>query len=160
MSKSNLEQNTFSDELIAFLFSCRSNSIRKKILWERLKDRRDISRSIYDQSIYRLKNKGLISVEKDLYKLSKKGLGHHQNPYKIIKEKPQKKHKIIIIFDIPESKRKTRDWLRRQIRDWDFKMIQKSVWVGYGSLPKEFNDRLKILKIKECIKIFNVQSKL
>jgi len=154
-----LDKNTFSDELIAFLFSCHSNSIRKKILWERLKKRQNLSRSIYTQNIYRLKKRGIIDSGKDRYKLSQKGLAYYNNPYKIIKGKLNKKQKIILIFDIPEIQKRSREWIRRQIKSWDFKMIQKSVWIGYGPLPKEFKDRLKDLKIKECIKTYKVQLK-
>ncbi len=154
-----LDKNTFSDELIAFLFSCHSNSIRKKILWERLRNRQNLSRSIYTQNIYRLKKRGIIKNEKDSYILSKKGIIYHSNPYKIIKNKPTKKQKILLIFDIPEVQKKSREWVRRQIKLWDFKMIQKSVWAGNGPLPKEFFDRLKILKIEKCVKTFKVQSK-
>ena len=56
---------------------------------------------------------------------------------------PNKAEKILISFDIPETKKKIRDWLRNQIKYWDFEMIHKSLWLGYGPLPKEFNDRLK-----------------
>ena len=154
-----LNETTFTDELIAFLLSCRSNSIRKSILWERVSKRRNISKSVYNQNLYRLKERGLIVADEDLYKLSKKGVTYYRNPYKLIKEKLVKKNKIIIIFDIPENKKRVREWIRKQIKFWDFKMIQKSVWIGYGPLPKEFSRTLKVLKCEDGVKIFNVQSK-
>jgi DNA-binding transcriptional regulator PaaX len=101
----------------------------------------------------------LYILNNDTYKLSKKGLIYYQNPYKSIREKLEKKNKIIIIFDIPENKKRVRDWIRRQIKFWDFEMIQKSVWMGYGPLPKEFSRRLKILKCENGVKIFNVYPK-
>ena len=63
----------------------------------------------------------------------------------------------MIIFDIPENQRKVRTWIRNQIKDWDFEMIQKSVWIGYGPLPKEFTERLKNLGVNDGVKIFNLQ---
>ena len=77
--------------------------------------------------------------------------------YKFINIKLEKTNKIIIIFDIPEKERKVRAWLRGQIKLWEFTMIQKSVWLGFGPLPKEFYDRVDFLGIKECIKIFKVE---
>jgi len=63
------------------------------------------------------------------------------------------------MFDIPEKERGARDWLRNQIKLWDFKMIQKSVWLGTGPVPKEFMERIKFLGLEKNIKIFNIQNK-
>lgn len=70
---------------------------------------------------------------------------------------PEKTEKVLISFDVPEKKKKTRDWLRNQIKYWDFKMIQKSLWLGYGPLPKEFTDRLRQLGIYENVQIFRIK---
>ena len=70
---------------------------------------------------------------------------------------PSKTEKVLISFDIPEIKKKTRDWLRNQIKYWDFEMIHKSLWLGHGPLPKEFNDRLKYLGIYENVRIFKIR---
>lgn len=153
------QKNTFSDELIAFIFSCRSTSIRRSILWERYKKRRDISYSVYTQNIYRLRKRGLITERNGLYKLSDKGISYRKNPYSLINEKFKSENKILMIFDIPENKKRTREWVRRQIKNWNFKMIQKSVWVGKGPLPEEFKKRLKILGVEEGVKIFKIKSK-
>ena len=68
-------------------------------------------------------------------------------------------NKVLIIFDIPETKRKGRGWIRNQIKEWDFKMVQKSVWIGYGPLPKEFTERLKSLKVSEGVRVYNLRKK-
>jgi len=64
----------------------------------------------------------------------------------------------MVLFDIPERKRKIRNWLRLQLKLWDFEMLQQSVWLGKGPLPKEFNMRLRFLDISECVKTFKIQS--
>lgn len=153
-------KNTISEELIAIIFSSRSTSIRKKILWEFIQKRKGISKQVYNQNIYRLNKKGFIYSKGEDYILSEKGVFYYKNPYKYIREKINKKNKIILIFDIPENKRKVRWWIRNQIKFWDFKMIQKSVWVGYGPLPSEFMNRLKLLEVDKCVKIFNTVSKI
>lgn len=155
-----LNETTFTDELIAFLLSCRSNTIRKSILWERVSKRRKVSRLVYNQNLYRLRERGFLEQEGEIYRLSDKGRNYYINPYKKIREKPSKNKKIIIIFDIPEKNKRAREWIRGQIKLWDFEMIQKSVWVGYGPFPEEFKKRLKFLKIDDGVKVFNVQSKL
>lgn len=152
-------ETTFADELIAFLLSCRSNSIRKKILWERVQKRRKISQSVYYQSIYRLKRRGILEDKNNIFSLSQKGKISFQDPYRKVKDEPSKSNKILIIFDIPETKRKVRTWIRNQIKEWDFEMVQKSVWIGYGPLPKEFTERLKFLKVNEGVKVYNLRKK-
>ncbi len=68
----------------------------------------------------------------------------------------RKDHKMLLSFDIPEAKKKTRDWLRNQIRYWNFEMIHKSLWLGHGPLPKEFDERLKQLGIDKNVRIFKI----
>src|SRR3989344_5254871 len=51
---------------------------------------------------------------------------------------------LIVMYDIPHEKKKERDWFRRQLVNFDYIMIQKSVWVGPSPLPKEFMDYVKI----------------
>lgn len=46
-----------------------------------------------------------------------------------------------IIFDVPEAKRKDRNFLRRELHQMGFKELQKSVWVS----PYDFEKELKIL---------------
>jgi DNA-binding transcriptional regulator PaaX len=62
----------------------------------------------------------------------------------------------IIMFDIPSSRRSERDWLRYQLKGFNYSLIQKGVWVGPSPLPKEFIryaesigflNRLKVLKL-------------
>ena len=36
-------------------------------------------------------------------------------------------------------------------------MIQKSVWLGDGPLPKEFTERLRLLGVEKDVKVFTVQ---
>lgn len=67
---------------------------------------------------------------------------------KIISEKPWDKKWRIIIFDVPESRRGKRDFLRRQLGLLGFQKLHKSVWVSPHPIPKEFVRLLWELKIK------------
>lgn len=49
----------------------------------------------------------------------------------------EKKFKIIA-FDIPETEKRKRAWLRGALKFLDFKMLQKSVWIGKNKLPEDF----------------------
>ena len=65
----------------------------------------------------------------------------------------------IIIFDIPEEERQKRDWLRSVLKNLNFSMLQKSVWVGKGKLPKEFIDDLSKYKIISYVDIFTISKR-
>jgi DNA-binding transcriptional regulator PaaX len=66
--------------------------------------------------------------------------------------------RLIIIFDIPEKKRKYRDWLRVGLVSFGFEQIQKSVWFG-PFLPKEFIQYLDEIGILKYIRFFKAAEK-
>ncbi|HCY18060.1 MAG: hypothetical protein UR62_C0017G0023 [Candidatus Nomurabacteria bacterium GW2011_GWF2_35_12] len=63
---------------------------------------------------------------------------------------------LLLIYDIPEGKKKERDWFRRQLKNFDFIMIQRSVWVGPSPLPEEFIDYLKRIGLQKEFKTFKL----
>ncbi len=152
------DEASFGDFIISHLLSCRSVRIQKKILYELVQKKRMLNKQVFNNNLYRLKNKGILDFD------SKKDIIINKNNLKLhtlftkIKEKPAGDTKVMVLFDIPERKRKTRNWLRLQLKLWDFEMLQQSVWLGKGPLPKEFTTRLNLLGIEKCVKIFKIQS--
>ena len=63
---------------------------------------------------------------------------------------------LLLIFDIPEARKAEREWFRLHLRGFDYKMVQRSVWVGPSPLPKEFLDYLKFIKLSHCVKTFKL----
>lgn len=63
---------------------------------------------------------------------------------------------LLLIYDIPESNKKGRDWFRRQLINFGFIMIQRSVWVGPSPLPRDFNDYIKAIKLDKNFKTFKL----
>ena len=66
------------------------------------------------------------------------------------------KKKLLVLFDIPENRKGEREWFRHQLREFGYKMVQRSVWLGPGPLPKEFIEYCKSIGLKDCVKIFTV----
>ncbi|OGF64281.1 hypothetical protein A2661_00880 [Candidatus Giovannonibacteria bacterium RIFCSPHIGHO2_01_FULL_45_24] len=64
----------------------------------------------------------------------------------------------LVIFDVPERERKKRLWLRLELLACGYKILQKSVWVGYCPLPQEFFEALEYLDLRRHIHIFSVNS--
>ena len=62
----------------------------------------------------------------------------------------------IIIFDIPEDKKRHREWLREVLKNLNFTMLQKSVWSGKNKVPQSFLSDLKKLQLLECVEIFAI----
>jgi len=63
---------------------------------------------------------------------------------------------LIVIYDIPEEKKKERDWFRRSLKKFNFIMIQRSVWVGPSPLPNDFLDYVKSIGLKDKFKTFKL----
>lgn len=63
---------------------------------------------------------------------------------------------LIVMYDIPEQKKKERDWFRRQLKNFDYTMIQRSVWVGPSPLPQDFLDYVTMIGLRKQFKTFKL----
>ena len=70
----------------------------------------------------------------------------------------EKVKRLIIIFDIPEKKKRYREWLRTELVGFGFTLIQKSVWLG-PALPKEFVEYLNEVKLLKHVRFFRATEK-
>ena len=73
--------------------------------------------------------------------------------FKFEKDAPKN---LIVMFDVPETKKAEREWLRWHLKKFNYVMIQKSVWVGPSPLPEEFLAYIKKIGIKESLKTFKL----
>lgn len=69
------------------------------------------------------------------------------------KESPKN---LILMYDVVEEKKKERDWFRRQLINFGYTMIQRSVWVGPSPLPKEFLGYVKGIGLQSHLKTFKL----
>jgi DNA-binding transcriptional regulator PaaX len=154
MKKSYIDKATYTEKIISHLLSCRSMSVRYAVLKELINEREKNEINKFKQSLYRLKTKGFIKISDD-----KILLNHHkymqENMTSLFFQKEERVEGVMVMFDIPEEKKKIRDWLRRHLQIWGFVMIQKSVWFGKGKITEDFKNHLKLLDIKDNVKIFN-----
>ncbi len=116
--------------------------------------------------IYNLKRSGLISDKiSNKYNcgwdLSRAGISKIE---KVVSDERKKmKYRTtdsdefkIIMFDVPESKRFYRHWLRSVLKNIGFKMLQKSVWMGKKAIPQIFINDLVDREILDHIEILAV----
>lgn len=62
----------------------------------------------------------------------------------------------LIIFDIPESLKHCRNWIRYQLVALGFSMLQKSVWIGAYQIPSDLIHDLRESNLLQYIHIFKV----
>lgn len=152
---------TIGDLLIATLLSNRNIKTFRSILRKREFER--FKKESISVSLSRLNKKGYLKKNENGWSLTKKGIARSKKIYLVsfipspFKEKSPAN--IIISFDIPGPQRSTRDWLRNQIKIFNYKMLQQSLWIGPGPLPTVFLKRLEELEIRKNIKIFPIKKK-
>lgn len=66
--------------------------------------------------------------------------------------------KRLVCFDIPESDRAKRRWLRGELAACGYRPLQKSVWLGETPLPHDFLLALDTLNLRGRIHILRVES--
>ncbi len=149
--------NTLSDHIIAFLLSAKSTKVYYRILRERAYKR--ANPNSFRTCMRRLEKAGYIKRERETISLTNKKYVQTVTRNIQILPSPSKdklSSKLLICFDIPEYKRYARKWLRKQLKEFGYRMIQKSVWTGPGPLPKEFGEIVKALNIKDSIRVFKL----
>jgi|SRR3989344_1693831 len=112
-------------------------------------------------SLVYMRKKGLLEYDNAEISITHKGREYikrkfdslKQFNYKFKKDAPKN---LIVMFDIPETKKAEREWLRWHLKKFSYSMIQKSVWVGPSPLPKEFLDYVERIGIKAGFKTFKL----
>ncbi len=111
----------------------------------------------------RMKKRGYLQKVGTEWAVTKKGSEYYRNNLKhTYLENPFKKpvqSSHLVAFDIPEVDRPYRDWIRNQLKIFGYTMLQQSLWIGPGPLPKEFKERLKNLKVEKFVKVFSLAKK-
>lgn len=110
-----------------------------------------------------LKKRGLVTNKNGLWQITLAGRKKKEqissSPVRHIhySKIPESDRKMIIAFDIPEANKAERHWLRIVLINLGFVMLQRSVWFGPAPLPDEFIKDIRVKKIHECLKFFEVK---
>jgi DNA-binding transcriptional regulator PaaX len=108
------------------------------------------------QAIKRLRERGLIQQDtidskKVIFRLTELGqdaLGLNEFDNKKWDGKWR-----IVIWDIPEQKRIIRNTFRRNLKKWDFRPLQKSVWVSKRDIYDKLKSYIKELGIEKWVTV-------
>lgn len=87
---------------------------------------------------------GFIKIENKKLKLTNKGIFELSKYKDVLVKKPKKwdKNWRVVIFDIPDKKKKSRDLIRLHLKQIGFLQMQKSVWV----YPFPCDEIIKLIK--------------
>lgn len=126
----------------------------EKVDYQKLKDQ------TLRSTLSRLKKRGLIENKTGIWDITNNGKKFLKN--KLISKIPHfghlksknKKKEMVIVFDIPEIRRRQRNWLRMELAALGFVLLQKSVWFGPAPLPKEFIEYLNEANLLPYLKFF------
>lgn len=120
------------------------------------------SRGAVSVTLHRMKNQKLVSVsgpkKKALWSITRKGKNHFESRKKEIKLLPEDGKTRLAIFDIPEGRRKERDWLRGELLACDYTPLQKSVFMGIRPLPRELLEDLESRGLLSCVHIVGLEN--
>lgn len=107
----------------------------------------------------RLKRQGLVTKSgrhgRSIWQLAPKGKEKLTLPVSL-EPLPTDGIARLVMFDIPESERRKRDWLRSELVACNFQRLQKSVWIGYNPLPEKFIKSLDEFKLKHKVHIVSI----
>ncbi|MEK7078351.1 MAG: CRISPR-associated endonuclease Cas2 [Patescibacteria group bacterium] len=121
----------------------------------------NFSRLNFSAVLSRLNKQGLVSKSggrrRSVWLLTLKG----QEKLKSFITEPVKPDGIprLVIYDIPESDRWKRNKVRHKLVAYSYQQLQKSVWIGYCPLPKEFLQLWNDWKLNGKIHILSIDKK-
>ena len=114
-------------------------------------------------ALQRLQKQGLVIHENGKWIFTKAGKNFAESAFKYKKFRnknllPKKDGvKRIMIFDVPETEKEKRDWLRGELVHHDYEPLQKSVWIGNRPLLPEFIKTIDFLGMSSYIHIFSIK---
>ena len=168
----NVHSRKFSSAFEAFLFSAGST----RQLWANVYALEESGRDYGDSDEFRilkrryavmssrLRKDGLLSFDMSI---TKKGITCVKQFFtkkrnmlpKCLYDIRYTKTPVIIVFDIPESKKLYRAWLREALKTLEFTFLQRSVWIGNTKIPASFLHHLRDLGIAQYVEIIELSGK-
>ncbi len=127
------------------------------------KYRHDKNKKAFHDLVYYAKRKGFIAVKnlegKKAIMLTKEGLSKALKASFIMKGKKKRKDGkwAMLIFDVPEKYRKSRNLLRSVLHNLGYKMFQQSVWITPYDVSEKTEKLLQMYSLDKYVKIFLIE---
>jgi predicted transcriptional regulator len=131
---------------------------KRKREWGRKMDRKNFAKLIHY-----LKKKGWIRVKelegKKAVILTSEGLEKvFKIKHKFLKKEKRKDKKwLMVIFDIPEKKKKIREIFREYLKNLGYQKFQKSIWICPYEVLKETQELIRKYSLERYVRILLVE---
>ncbi len=113
------------------------------------------NKSTLSEAIRRLREKGYIEKEvNDERRVVLRLTSLGQDYLRGSKEEVWDGKYRIVIWDIPESKRTVRNLFRRRLKDWGFRIWQRSVWVSQRNITSRLRELVTELNLDKWVTVF------
>lgn len=76
---------------------------------------------------------------------------------KLNKKKNQNKYWLMVLFDIPERLRKTRDIFRKTLHELGFEQLQKSVWITPYDVLSELKELISNCSLEKFVRFLFIK---
>ncbi len=133
--------------------------------WDMLKNERIAKKKKEDFSrfVRRLKDRGYLNIKDSKNRkaviLTSKGMKRIFNIKIKLEEKKRRVDKKwqMVLFDIPEKKRKVRDSFRKQLKYLGYQRLQKSIWVCPYDVLETTQQLIKYHKLERFVRLLLVE---
>ena len=112
-----------------------------------------VKKSTLSQAIRRLRKNGFLEQEKSHEREVVLRLTEIGRDFVGIKKEWDGRYRVVV-WDIPENKRRLRDLLRRKVKEWEFKKLQKSVWVSKRNVADKLRKLILELEMEKWVVVF------
>lgn len=120
-------------------------------------------RVAFNVALHRLRAKEYVIEKSERYTLTAKGRVYTEKRlarlHTFNTSVKSSRKQLLVLFDIPESRKAEREWFRWHLKKFNYQMVQKSVWVGPAPLPKEFVKYVKDIGLRETVKTFTLANR-
>lgn len=121
------------------------------------------SKNAFNNLVYYAKTRGLITVKnlegKKAIMLTKGGISRALKASFIMEGKKKRKDGkwAMLIFDVPEKYRKSRDLLRSILHNLGYKLFQQSAWISPYDVSEKTEKLLQMYSLEKYVKIFLIE---
>lgn len=144
-----------------FYTRSRPKTISREELWKMAQKRLPgITRSVFIKRLHSLKTNGFVeATPSGAWRITRKTQERffiESLVDVVLKNKKTDEYKRLIIFDIPERRRDVRDVLRRKLKEFECRALQRSVYITPYVCENEIHEIARILNAEQYIHVLRV----
>jgi len=153
-----MKEMSLPDKIIMFLekhgrifYNCLYHP--SKILYHQMEVLNEIDRKVFYNALARMKNQGYLQeVEEKGKKRIKVTLKGKVKVFKHWRKSRKWDGKWrIVIFDIPETKKKMRNFFREKLQELGYRKLQESVWISPYNIANKTEELIELCRAKHYV---------